>query len=56
MGPEAAELIGTMALAIKLEATIHEVQDMTCIHPTLSEVIKEAALDTENRSIHRMKQ
>jgi dihydrolipoamide dehydrogenase len=55
MGPEAAELIGSIALAMKLEATIQDIEDVICVHPTLYEVIKEAALDVEDRAIHRMK-
>jgi dihydrolipoamide dehydrogenase len=55
MGAEACELIGGMALALKLEATIQDLGDMICVHPTLFEVIKEAALDVEDRAIHRIK-
>ena len=55
MGPEAAELIGCVALAMKLEATVQDLGEMMVIHPTLLEVVKEAALDVDNRSIHRMK-
>jgi len=55
MGAEACELIGGMALALKLEATIQDLGDMICVHPTLFEVIKEAALDVEGRAIHRIK-
>ena len=55
MGPEAAELIGCVALAMKLEATVQDLGEMMVIHPTLLEAVKEAALDVDNRSIHRMK-
>lgn len=53
MGPQAAELINGIALAMKLEATIQDIGDVMCVHPTLFEVLKEAALDVENRAIHR---
>jgi dihydrolipoamide dehydrogenase len=55
MGPQAAELINGIALAMKLEATIQDIGNVMCVHPTLFELIKEAALDVENRAIHRTK-
>jgi dihydrolipoamide dehydrogenase len=55
IGPEAAELIGGITLAMKLEATIQDLWDLVVVHPTLFEVIKESALDVDDRAIHRMK-
>jgi len=55
IGPEAAELIGGVAFAMKLEATVQDIGDMMYIHPTLSEALKEAALDAEDRAVHRVK-
>ena len=55
IGPEAAELIDGMSLAIRLEATVQDVGNMIYLHPTLSEVLKEASLDVDNRAIHKMK-
>jgi dihydrolipoamide dehydrogenase len=55
IGPEAAELIGGIALAMKLEATIQDVGELMYIHPSLSEALKEAALDIDDKAIHRMK-
>lgn len=52
LGPRATDLIGELALAIGLEATIDEVIDTIHAHPTVAESIKEAALAVEKRAIH----
>jgi len=55
IGPEVSEMIHEAVLAIKLEATVDDVADMIYAHPTLSEALKEAALDAAGRSIHKVK-
>ena len=51
IGPQATELIGQAAVALKLEATIEEFDRITSAHPTLSEAIMEAALDVRREAI-----
>lgn len=55
IGPEVSEMIHEAVLAVKLEATVDDVADMIHAHPTLSEALKEAALDAAGRSIHKVK-
>jgi dihydrolipoamide dehydrogenase len=43
VGAEATELIAEVTLAMSLEATIHEIADTCHAHPTLSELVLEAA-------------
>lgn len=52
LGPRATDLIGELALAIQMEATIDEVIATIHAHPTVAEAIKEATLAVEKRSIH----
>lgn len=52
LGPRATDLIGELALAIGMEATIDEVIATIHAHPTVAEAIKEAALAVEKRAIH----
>jgi len=55
IGPEVSEMIHEAVLAIKLEATVNDIADMIHAHPTLSEALKEAALDATGRSIHKVR-
>ncbi len=55
IGAYATELIHEAVLAIKLEATIEELMTTIHAHPTLSEAIGEAALDTHKVAIHKLK-
>jgi len=55
IGPKVSEMIHEAALAIKLEATVQDLADMIYAHPTLSEALKEAALDATGRSIHKVR-
>jgi len=55
IGPRATDLISEAALAIRLEATVQEIANTIHPHPTLSEALKEAALDASDRSIHTVK-
>lgn len=52
LGPRATDLIGELALAIGMEATIDEVIATIHAHPTVAESIKEATLAVEKRAIH----
>ena len=55
VGAFATELIHEGVLAIKLEATVDELISNIHAHPTLSEAIGEAAMDTKSESIHTLK-
>jgi dihydrolipoamide dehydrogenase len=52
IGAEATELIAEIGLAITLEATSEELGTTIHSHPTLSEIVHEAALAGEGRPIH----
>ncbi|MDD7362627.1 MAG: dihydrolipoyl dehydrogenase [Peptoniphilus sp.] len=52
IGPHATDLIAEGALAIKLEATVDEIVGTIHGHPTVSEAVREAALNAVGRSIH----
>ncbi|WP_332237339.1 dihydrolipoyl dehydrogenase [Sporolactobacillus sp. KGMB 08714] len=51
-GPHATDLIGEAALAKLLDATPWEVAEAVHPHPTLAEVIGEAALAADGKAIH----
>ncbi|MCO7126797.1 dihydrolipoyl dehydrogenase [Sporolactobacillus shoreicorticis] len=51
-GPHATDLIGEAAVAKLLDATPWELSEAIHPHPTLSEVIGEAALAADGRAIH----
>ncbi len=52
VGPHASDLINEMALAKFLEATAWEVAESVHAHPTVSEVLHEAALAVDGLAIH----
>lgn len=52
LGPHASELIAEGMLAIQKRMTVAEIAEAPQAHPTLSETIKEAALDALGRPIH----
>jgi len=52
IGAGATELIAEVAMAMTLESTVTELGDACHAHPTLSEMVKEAALAVEGRSIN----
>jgi dihydrolipoamide dehydrogenase len=52
VGPHATDLIAEASLALELEATPWEIGGATHPHPTLSEVVAEAALAVDGRSIN----
>ena len=51
-GPQATELISEAALAIRMEATVSEISSTIHAHPTLSEAVRETALDAEGVAVH----
>jgi len=52
VGPHATDLIAEASLAFELDATAWEIGGTTHAHPTLSEVVGEAAMAVEGRSIN----
>lgn len=52
VGPMASESLAEAALAMTLEATPRELGWSVAAHPTLGEVVKEAALAVNNEAIH----
>jgi len=52
IGAEATELIAELGLAMTLEATTDELSTTIHAHPTLSEMVHEAALAGEGKPIH----
>ena len=52
IGPEASELLPELTLAQRMELTAAEISRNVHSHPTLSEVVLEAAHDVEGHCIH----
>jgi len=52
IGPDVSELIGGLSLALSLEATALDISNAIFPHPTLSEVLKEAAHVVGGEAIH----
>jgi dihydrolipoamide dehydrogenase len=52
IGPHATDLIAEASVAFELEATPWEIGGSTHAHPTLSEIMGEAALAVDGRSIN----
>jgi dihydrolipoamide dehydrogenase len=55
IGPHASDLVHEGALAMQAGLTASAVADMIHAHPTLAEVIMEAAADVNGEAIHTMK-
>jgi len=55
IGPHASDLIHEAALAVKTGLTIKDITETMHAHPTLSEVLKEAAEDVYGKAIHAPK-
>ena len=51
-GPHATDLIGEAVLAMTLEGTAQDIARAIHPHPTLTEALKEAALDVDGLSLH----
>ncbi len=52
IGPRAGDLIAEAAVAIEFGASSEDIARSSHAHPTLAEVIKEAALATDGRALH----
>jgi len=52
VGPRASELIAEATIAIEFDASAEDIARTCHAHPTLSEVVKEAALAVDRRAIH----
>ena len=52
IGPEVTELLGELSMTRILEGTVLELGSAVHAHPSLSEMIKEAALGAQGRTIH----
>ncbi len=52
IGHGVTELIGEAGLALTLEATTHELRDTVHAHPTLSEILREAALAAQGEAVN----
>lgn len=52
IGPEATEMIAELVIAKSLEATNETIGSTIHAHPTLSEIIMEAAEDADGKAIH----
>lgn len=52
LGPHATDLIAEAALCMKMGGTFEEISSTIHAHPTLSEAIREAALDVEGMAFH----
>ena len=52
LGSEATELLAELGLALKLESTWEEIAHTVHAHPTLSEAVMEAAMDSQGISPH----
>lgn len=52
IGPEVSELLPELTLAHNMELTVEEIARNVHAHPTISEVIMEAAHDAEGHAIH----
>ena len=52
IGPRATDLIAEGALAIEGEMTLDEIIDTIHSHPTVTETMREAALNADKRAIH----
>jgi dihydrolipoamide dehydrogenase len=52
LGPHATDLIGEAVLAMKLEGTAQDIAQAIHPHPTLTEALKEGALDVDGMALH----
>lgn len=52
IGPQTAELIGELGVALSLKASFHDIHHTIHSHPTLSETIMEAAAYADGVAIH----
>ena len=52
IGPEVTELLGELSMTRMLEGTVLELGSTVHPHPSISEMLKEAALSAQGRTIH----
>lgn len=52
IGPRASELIAEIVLAVEFSASAEDIARSTHAHPTLAEIVKEAALAVDKRALH----
>jgi dihydrolipoamide dehydrogenase len=52
VGPRASEMIAEAVVAVELHASAEDLARIVHAHPTLSEIVKEAALAVDGRAIH----
>ncbi|AKU90260.1 dihydrolipoyl dehydrogenase [Vulgatibacter incomptus] len=53
IGARAGDLIAELAVAIEMMASSEDIARSSHAHPSLAEIVKEAALDVEGRAIHK---
>ena len=54
VSPHATDMIAEVAAAMKAEATVEEIADTIHPHPTVSEIVMEAAHDVDGLSVHKI--
>jgi len=54
LAPNASELIAEMTMAVEKKLILQDIASLIHIHPTLSEALKEAAMNAENIAIHNL--
>ncbi len=54
LAPNASELIPEMTMAVEKKLILQDIASLIHIHPTLSEALKEAAMNAENKAIHNL--
>jgi dihydrolipoamide dehydrogenase len=52
VGPRASDMIAEAAIAFEFGASAEDIARSTHAHPTLSEILREAAMDVDKWSIH----
>jgi len=52
IGPNVSELISEAVMAMKFSASSEDIAAIVHAHPTLSEVLHEAALGVDGRALH----
>jgi len=52
LGPHATELLAEAVAVMSLEGTIADLEAVIHAHPTLSEAVREAAMDASDRAVH----
>ncbi len=53
IGHDATEMLAELGVAMKLETTFEEIMHTVHAHPTLSEAVMEAAMDSRGESVHQ---